>query len=208
MPKPPNPNLTDKQKETLIALCDYMDEHGFAPSFHELANILGLKYSSLQDRMKWLAKKGYIERDGRVRTIRVLRRLNGPARTRIVSIPVVGTVVAGMPVLAEENREGELLLETTLKDPENCFAVKAQGESMVDVGIGSGDMLVVHKQRMADNGQIVIALLNGESTVKTFQYSDEGVELVPANRRMKPIKINELDDFRIQGVVVTWMKCQ
>lgn len=208
MPKPPNPNLTDKQRETLIALCEYMDEHGFAPSFQELADILGLKYSSLLDRINWLTKKGYVERDGRMRTIRVLRRLDGPAKTRIVSIPVVGTVVAGMPVLAEENREGELFLETAIEDPENCFAVKAQGNSMVDAGIGSGDMLIVHKQRMADNGQIIIALLNGESTVKTFHYSKEGVELVPANKHMKPIKINELDDFRIQGVVVTWKKCR
>lgn len=196
--------LTEKQKETLKILSEYIDKHGYPPSYQEMADILKIRYTSLCDRMDGLLKKGYIERNGNARTVRILRRLDGPPRSRLVAIPLVGTVVAGMPVLAEENREGEILLETSVADPENCFAVKAQGDSMIEVGIKTGDVLIVHQQRLATDGEIVIALLNGESTVKTLRSNSAGVALVPANKDMKPIIINELDDFRIQGVVLTW----
>jgi repressor LexA len=205
MPRRTTTELTEKQEEALRVLITYIDEHDFPPTYQELASLLNLKYSSLFNRMESLIQKGYVERSGNARSVRVLRRLDDkPRKGRLVAIPLVGTVVAGMPVLAEENREGEILVELDVSDPENCFALKADGSSMIDVGIKTGDIVIVHKQRMASDGEIVIALVNGESTVKKLRYDKLGVELVPANKKMKPIKINELDDFRIQGVVLTW----
>lgn len=203
MAKRKNNTLTDPQKETLKAICDFIDEKGYPPMIKELGAILGIKYSSTMDRLRNLLKKGYIERDKSARSIRVLRRLDAP-RTRFVSFPLVGTVVAGMPVLAEENREGIILLECNIENPEGCFALRANGESMIDVGINTGDILIVRQQFLASDGDIVIATVNNESTVKTLRYVDNQVVLMPENRAMKPIKVKDTDDFRIQGVVLFW----
>lgn len=199
--------LTPKQKETLRAVTDFIADKHYSPSCMELANTLGLKYSSLYNRLEALIAKGYIVRDGRSsRTLRIVRNLHG-LRSRLVPIPLVGTVVAGMPVLAEQNIEGEVLVEASVVESGTFFALRAKGTSMEEVGIHTGDILVVRQQRLASDGEIVIALLNGESTVKTLRFRDDKVQLFPENKTMRPITIAENDDFQIQGVVVTWRKC-
>lgn len=198
--------LTPKQKETLKTIADFIAEKHYSPSCMELANALGLKYSSLRNRLDALIAKGYVVRDGRSsRTLRIVRNLQGP-RSRLIPIPLVGTVVAGMPVLAEENIEGEVLVEASVVESGTFFALRAKGTSMKEVGIQTGDILVVRQQRLASDGEIVIALLNGESTVKTLRFWDDKVQLIPENKSMRPIPVAENDDFQIQGVVVTWRK--
>ena len=195
--------LTLKQQETLKALSDFIAEKHYSPSCQELADILGLKFSSLYNRLEGLIAKGYVARDSCSRSLRIIREPDWP-RSRLVSIPLVGTVAAGMPILAEENIEGHIFLETSIPHPENCFAVRAMGESMKEAGIKTGDILIVRQQRLALDGEIVIASVNGETTVKTLRFNNSNVVLVPENKTMKPIPISEEDDFRIQGIVVLW----
>lgn len=120
----------------------------------------------------------------------------------LVEIPLLGTVVAGVPITAEENLEGYIRIDMPLSDPGSCFALKAQGESMIGVGIYSGDTLIVRSQPIASSGDIVIASINNELTVKTLYYHDRIVRLMPENRTMEPIPIGPEDDFRILGVVL------
>lgn len=196
--------LTPPQEETLRIIGDYIDLHGYPPTARDLAATFGIKYASALDRIKSLVKKGYITRNPRLsRSIRIIRRVNAP-RSRLVAFPLIGTIAAGTPVLAEENREGIIMLECTLPDTENCFALRARGESMIEAGIKDGDILVVRQQFLANNGEMIVACVNGETTVKMLHYEHNKIELVPKNKTMKPIPISGMDDFRIQGVVQFW----
>lgn len=173
------PRTSTKQREILEFLRRFSAEHGYAPSIREICAAVGLRSTaSVHYHLAELKRTGQIEMDeNKNRTISVSE--NGPAGR----IPILGTVTAGMPILAVENVEGYLPWDG---DP-TCFALRVRGESMIGAGICDGDTVVVRPQPSADNGDIVVALLDDEATVKRLRRTDDGVWLMPENPAFAPI---------------------
>jgi len=194
--------ITPLQQETLDEICRYLDVHGVPPTVKELSDVFGISHSSMHDRLSQLVRKGYLVRDDlKARGLTVAKRpVNLPVT--MVSLPIVGTVAAGVPLLAEENITGEVLVEAPVVSSGKCFALYASGDSMINAGINDGDLIIVRRQPIAENGDIVIALLGDEATVKRLKIKNEIIELVPENPRLKPIRVNPEDELRILGKVV------
>ena len=203
--RPPVNTLTDSQARILREAESFIREHGFSPTAGELAERLGMAAQSVNEQLHRMERNGYVQRQPKkVRSLVVLRSAE-PRResvSRLVAIPIVGTVAAGVPVLTGENISGEVLVEESVVRSGKHFALKASGKSMIDAGIQPGDVLIVRQQQLAENRDIVVALLNDEATVKRLYYDAGSIELRPENPRFKPIAIQPEDDLRILGKVV------
>jgi len=179
--------LTSRQEKLLRLLENMQTAHGYAPSLQELAQAMGI--SSLQgvkDHLAALERKGYIRRTpGRRRAIEVLQRLL-PLEG---SLPILGRVAAGRPLLAVENREGTLSLSPELLGTGEHFALRIQGDSMIEAGISNGDYVIVRQQEAADLGEIVVALLGDEVTVKRLRKKGSTLFLEAANPAYTPIPL-------------------
>jgi len=174
----------------------------YPPTIHELAAILGVSHSSVHEQISQLIRKGYLRREpGKSRGIVIVREPEDSV-AEVVSVPIVGRVVAGPPLMAEENITGELLVDASLLRRGPCFALEVQGDSMKGAGIKVSDFLIVRQQPVAENGEIVVALVDGEATVKRLAVEGGQVELRPANPRYRPIPVTGENDFRIVGKVV------
>lgn len=180
------PRTSTKQEEILEYLREFSERHGYAPSIREICQGVGLRSTgSVHYHLTELAKQGRIELDaGKKRAIQTPRR---------GQIPILGTVTAGAPILAAENIEGYLPWD----GKENCFALRVRGDSMLGAGILPGDLIVVRPQQSADHGDIVVALLGDEATVKRLSLRG-GVWLMPENDAYSPIDGREA---RILGKV-------
>jgi repressor LexA len=201
--RPINLTLTDPQKKLLQAIEAYIARHGMSPTMREMSDELGQGVANVFKLVQRLERNGYITRvPGKSRSLAVVRSANEEAIIGLVSIPLVGTVVAGHPLLAQENVLGELLVDATTVRTGRHFALKVMGQSMIDAGIGSGDVVIVRQQPLADHRDIVVALLNDEATVKRLHYRQGQVSLLPENPRFKPIPVGPDDDLRIVGKVV------
>jgi repressor LexA len=196
--------LTKRQREILTFLCSYVDDNGYAPSFEEIA--AKFDYSSLatvHEHLSNLERKGYIRRSyNESRAIEILPS-ERPAARGAVEVPLLGSVAAGMPI--EEIATGESLTipDSFVRRAGSHYALRVRGNSMIDEHIRDGDFVVVQERRSADNGEMVIALTQGNAaTVKKFFRERDGrIRLQPANETMAPIYVHE-NDITIQGVVV------
>jgi len=171
----------------------YTRERGYAPSVREIGAAVGLKSTrAVKYHLDILVEQGVIERiAGRARSLRTSARLD--------SLPLVGRIAAGSPVLAVENIESQVSLSRF----QDCFLLRVQGESMSGAGIMDGDMVIVRRQPEAHNGDIVVALLGDEATVKRFDRRGDRVTLLPENPDFKPIFVDrDLESFQVIGVVV------
>ncbi len=190
--------LTSRQATILKYIQKVIEDRGYPPSVREIGEAVGLKSSStVHTHLVNLEKKGYIRRDPtKPRAIEVLK--NKPS---VVQIPVVGRVAAGKPILAIENIESTFPLPTSfLKSKKDVFMLTTKGDSMINVGIYDGDYLVVCQQQTAEDGDIVVALLNGEdATVKRFFKEEDSIRLQPENDLMEPIRSK---DVMILGKVI------
>ena len=194
-----NTTLNDKEKKVLEYIKKQIKDTGYPPSVREICAALGFKSTSSAHQYIWrLAEKGYIDKgDLKTRAIRVV----GTEST--ISVPIVGKVAAGEPILATENIEdymsiGESFFTKDALQNDN-FILKVQGESMIEAGINDGDYIIVTKQSTARNGQIVVAMIEGEATVKTFYKEDGYIRLQPENSTMDPIVVK---DCQILGKVI------
>ncbi len=178
----------------------HIQERGFPPSIREIGQAVGLKSSSsVHGYLVRLENKGLIRRDpAKPRTIEVCN-LGDFAPGRIVQVPVVGKVTAGQPILAVEHIEEYFPLPAEVTQDADVFMLRVRGESMIEAGILEGDYVVVRKQNAADDGDIVVALLGDEATVKTFYLEEDGIRLQPANALMEPIYAR---DVQILGKVI------
>lgn len=169
------PRTTNKREEILAFLKNFSAQYGYAPSVREIMQGVGLKSTaSVHYHLRALSDSGAIEMDAdKNRAIRLPER----------GVPVVGTVAAGQPILAEENIEGYLPWGG---DPD-CFALRVKGDSMINAHIFNGDTVIVRPQAMADNGEIVVALIGDEATVKRLSRSGGEVWLLPENPDYAPI---------------------
>ena len=195
-------DLTSRQKEILQLIKDYLNEKGFPPTRADISRILGFKSrNAAEQHFRAIEKKGFISiLSGASRGIVLNKEESG--------IPVVGLVAAGNPILAEENIEKRLEVPSNMFSQRADFFLKVKGESMRDVGINEEDLIAVKKSKECKNGDIVVARINNEVTVKTFRTSGEGdVTLEPQNKNFKPIKINlAKEDFYLEGICVGVIK--
>ncbi len=201
--------LTPTQNRVLETLAAFLQENGYPPSTRELGDILGVKAPSVHEQLVRLEEKGYIRRDRqKARSIEILhmpRRLGmgrGPDDESI-RVPVLGEIAAGMPLLSEENFDGMLHVGIPRKLlPGKFFALKVCGDSMIECGIRDGDFVVVRQQPLAENGEIVAAMLDDGATVKRLKKNALQVLLCPENRLYSPLDVTCREDFRVLGKVI------
>ncbi|HMA22927.1 MAG TPA: transcriptional repressor LexA [Gemmatimonadaceae bacterium] len=198
--------LTKRQREILNYLTVYTEQNGFAPSFEEIAENFG--YNSLatvHEHLTNLERKGYIKRS--YNESRAIEILPSDASPRAVELPLLGSVAAGLPIEAFESNETFYVPDNMIGRGGNHYVLRVRGNSMVDEQIKDGDFVVVNQRERADNGEMVIALINGNSATvkKYFRERDGRIRLQPANEAMQPIYVHE-NDITIQGIVVGVMR--
>jgi repressor LexA len=210
---PDKQELTAKQREILDAVQSWIASHGRPPTLREMAVRMGVSSTNaIRDHLRVLESKGYLKREARLsRGLEVIRggkadeARRGPDTTSkpdLVAVPLIGRVAAGAPILAEENVEDTLYLDKFFVRDGDVFALQVKGNSMINAGIFDGDYVFVRQQPIANRGEIVVALLGEEATVKTFYPENGDIRLQPENDTMQPIMVRRGDpDFRIVGKV-------
>ncbi|HHW72542.1 MAG TPA: transcriptional repressor LexA [Firmicutes bacterium] len=195
------PKLSDRQRRILDYIKSEVTAKGYPPSVREIGNAVGLRSSStVHGHLTKLEELGYIRRDlSKPRAIELLDE-SVPSRTRLIDVPLVGKVTAGTPILAVENIEDYYPIPKDLVDYEDVFMLRVKGDSMIEAGILDGDFVLVARQETALNGEIVVALIDGEeATVKRFFHEGTHIRLQPENSTMEPLLV---DDVRILGKVI------
>ena len=193
--------ITDKQREILEYIKEMILKKGYPPAVREICEAVHLKStSSVHSHLESLEKNGYIRRDPtKPRTIEILDDDFALTRRELVNVPVIGTVAAGVPILAEQNIEDYLPIPAEILPNKEVFMLKVKGNSMIEAGIYSGDKVIVAKQPDAENGDKVVALVDDSATVKTFYKENGHFRLQPENSTMDPII---LDHVKILGKVI------
>jgi repressor LexA len=194
--------ITDRQREIYEFIRTSIDGRSIPPTIREIGEAFGIRSTNgVEKHLAALERSGFVMRErGKSRGI----SLHADGKRPLATVPLLGRVAAGMPVLSPENNEGEFAVDISLfklRSPHNLFALKVKGESMIDAHIVDGDMVIVRVQSAAQNGDIVVALVNGEATVKRLFVEKSSVRLQPENSSMKPLNIDR-GDFRILGRVV------
>ena len=193
-------------------MLDYIEREtsstGVPPSIRQIGTALGISSTNgVRLHLQALQKKGYIRRSQRTsRGIVSLNRLStaaSPSRSTTVDIPILGRVAAGTPIMAAENHEGSLTLDASLIKNQESFALRVNGDSMINAGIFDGDIVVVRLQQGADNGDIVVARVGEEATVKRFYREQDAIRLQPENPSLTPIYST---DVEICGKVVALVR--
>ena len=193
--------ISKKQQEILEFIKEEILNKGYPPAVREICEAVNLKStSSVHSHLETLEKNGYIRRDPtKPRAIEVIDDQFNLVRRETVNIPLVGTVAAGQPILAQENIENYFPLPSEYAPSNQAFMLRVKGDSMIRAGINSGDLVLVEQRKDVRNGDIVVALLGDSATVKTF-YKERGhVRLQPENETMEPIIV---DSLSILGKVV------
>lgn len=188
--------MTPRQQEILAFIRDSLEVLGAPPTRAEIANAFGFaSHNAAEEHLKALAKKGVIVLEpGSARGIRLVEQLG---------LPLIGTVAAGSPILAVENVQGRYALDATLFKPRADFLLRVRGLSMINAGILDGDLLAVHRSGEAHNGQIVVARLDDEVTVKRFRQHGDIIELIAENPDFAPIIVDTRErQLAIEGVAV------
>ncbi len=199
-------DLSSKQILILEFIKNEISSKGYPPSVREMCNAVGLKSTStVHSHLNKLEKLGYIKRDAtKPRAIEVLDKSELESdfpNPEMLSIPLVGQVTAGMPILAKQNIEDYITLPANLIKGSNNFILKVKGDSMINIGILNGDFIIVDRKNTASNGDTVVALVHNEyATVKTFKKNDNVISLIPQNDFMEPIILNS-KNIEIIGIV-------
>lgn len=181
--------ISAKQREVLEFIKSQILDKGYPPAVREICDAVGLKStSSVHSHLETLEKNGYIRRDPtKPRAIEILDDSFNLVRREIVNVPVIGSVAAGLPIMAEENISGYFPLLSEDMPSGQAFMLKVSGDSMVNAGIFDGDRIIVRRQETAENGDIVVALIDDSATVKTYYKEDGHYRLQPENDSMDPI---------------------
>ena len=193
--------ISVKQQEILDYIKDNILKKGYPPSVREICEAVKLKStSSVHSHLETLEKNGYIRRDPtKPRTIEILDDTFGLTRRELVNVPIVGNVAAGEPILAEQNIEGYFPVPPEYLHNKTTFMLKVRGDSMINIGIFDGDMILVEEQQTAVNNEIIVALVEDGATVKRFFKENGHYRLQPENDYMEPIIV---DNVTILGKVI------
>lgn len=208
--------LNPKEQRVFDYIKSYIDENGFPPAIREICKALDIKSTStVHLYLDKLSKKGYIiKKNLKTRALKIAddkvekkteKKVKVKTEDEInsITVPLVGNVAAGAPILAEENIEDYIKVPTTFlrktSSMQNVYMLKVKGESMIEVGIYDGDYIVVAEENSARNGEIVVALIEDEATVKTYYKEKDYIRLQPENKEMDPIIVR---DVKILGKVI------
>ena len=193
---------TERQREILDVISGFTAEHGYPPSVREIGERVGLSSSStIHAHLKALERHGLLQRDPT--KPRALRPSSHSPMPDALVVPILGRVAAGVPITAQEDVEGEFVLPTQfVPRSSNAFMLRVQGDSMIDAAILNGDLILVRPQRSAENGEVVVAMIDGEATVKRFYREAGRIRLQPENRTMAPIYASDVEIVgRVEAVV-------
>ena len=192
--------LTNRQQQVLDFIVNYVRDSGYPPTVREVANEFKISSKGAYDHLIAIEKKGYIRRDpAKPRAIGLLDFIPGRVPGSVIEVPVVGKVAAGEPLLASQNIERTISLSSDMIRTEEPFALRIKGDSMIGAGILEGDYVIVKQQPSAEQGDIVVALIDDEATVKRFYKTDDHIRLQPENPSMEPIIVK---DVAILGKVI------
>jgi len=196
--------LTEKQERILNFILEYVADKGYPPSIREIGNAFDI--SSLRGvtvHLDALERKGYIKRASTSRSITVIGKTGSTSPSRNVTfLPVLGTIAAGVPILATENVDFLVPVpQEMVHNIQGAFVLRVKGDSMIDEHIMPRDLVVIKPQVAAENGDLVAVLLGDEATVKRIQFRDGRVRLIPANAAYEPIEVNR-EDSRVIGKVI------
>ena len=185
--------LTDKQQLILNYIREKIAESGFPPTVREIGDRFGITVKGAYDHLKAIEKKGHIKTEqNKSRAIVVLDESDSVPESSGISIPLIGRIAAGSPILAEENIEDYLTFPEDMFSSGEYFALNVAGDSMIEGGIFDGDIAIIKKQNTANNGDIVAALLENEATLKVFQKTSDAIRLIPKNSAYKPIETRDV----------------
>ena len=199
--------LTKRQQTVLEVIRDWIRQRGYPPTIRELGKLLGIKsLRGVTTHLDAIAKKGFLKRESRARSIS-LSDLVAPFE-RALRVPVLGRIRAGDPVLAQEHVEGHVVIDgswiggAAAPGGAEHFALKVQGDSMINAGILEGDFVIVRQQATAQDGDVVVALLGDEATIKRFYKEGDQIRLQPEHPTMEPIVVTKPQPFAVLGKVV------
>lgn len=186
--------ITEKQRQILEFVKQEILCKGYPPAVREICEAVNLKStSSVHAHLETLERNGYIRRDpSKTRAIEIVDENFNLGRREVVNLPIVGTVAAGVPILAEQNIENYFPVPAEYVPNQECFMLKVKGDSMINAGIFNGDSVLVQSQPTAKNGDMVVALVEDSATVKTFYKEDGHYRLQPENDNMDPIIVSEV----------------
>ena len=193
--------ITERQKEVLVFISDYIEENSYPPTVREISHHFQISIRAIQDHILALEKKGYLtQSQNRSRSFRVLSDVRErEPKPFIGKVPLLGTVAAGKPLLSEENLDGYVnLTEPFVRPGKSYFALRVRGDSMINAGILNGDLAVIEQTSTALDGQIIVAVIDESITLKRFYKEAERVRLQPENPAFQPIYCQ---DVRIVGVL-------
>ena len=194
--------LTRRQRELFDYLQSRMEAGQDAPSLRAAAEDLGVSHTAVAGLLQTLQDKGWLRREGRYSRSLVLLDPGTPDPGGVRAVPIIGRVAAGLPLYAQQEWAGSVLVDSTVFRGDNLFALRVQGDSMRDAGILEGDLAICEPRQFATNGEIVVALVGGEeATVKRFFYRGDHIELRPENDR-HPVQTYTLGEVLIQGKVI------
>jgi len=198
--------INHKERAVYEFIIDTIKKEGFSPSVRDIKIALNIKSTStVHSYLEKLEKKGYIQKEaGKSRTIRV-DNIDASGKRTSIKVPIVGQVTAGIPILAIENHEGYLDFPIYKQSYLNSklFALKIRGDSMIEAGIMHGDYVVVEKRNYAENGEIVVALIDDEATVKKYFVENGTIRLQPCNKTMRPFYVK---DAIVLGKVISVLR--
>jgi repressor LexA len=200
--RPQNQAITDAQRRTLKEVREFIASKKYPPTMKEIGTQLGVTGASAHQLIKQLERKGYVTRQPRkARSLTVVREPEQVLEA-LVSVPLLGRVKAGPAMLAEENLLGSIYIERSIAGRGKCFALIIDGDSMRDAGMHEGDVVIVRQQQVAESGEIVVALIGNDATVKRLFYHGDRIELRPENKRHHTIVVGPDDEMRILGKVI------
>jgi len=207
------PPLTTRQREVLEFVRQFMAKAGYPPTVREIGAHFGFVPRSIFDHLKALERKGYLRRTAsKSRSLQILdtppvsasdSRLAARGSLSYRELPILGRVAAGLPLLSDQNLEGTSVVPQDWVNGDEAFLLKVQGDSMIGAHICPGDQALVRRQSTAENGDIVVALLNDEATIKRIFFRPDGIVLQPENPSVTPIQVKKNEkSFQIVGKVV------
>lgn len=197
-----NEELTTAQQKTLREIQKFIDAKGYPPTVDELAKKMKLTKATVHGSLERLMQKGFLRRtQGKARSIEIVRTV-ATSVIDVVAVPLLGDVPAGVPISVQEHRNGHVFVQASVVGNEPCFALNVVGDSMIGADIRDGDILIVRQQQLAEHGEIVVASLDDEVTVKRLAIKDGRVRLLPENDDFDPIEVTVDNELRILGRVI------
>jgi repressor LexA len=190
--------LTARQKEVLTFITNYINTHSYPPTIREIAGFFSMSVKGAHDHVTALRRKGFVRQENkRPRTMELVRNDDAGDMAPLITVPILGTVAAGMPILSEENWDGVLIFHRSmLKKNKQHFILKIRGDSMTGAGIMDGDMALIEKQDLVNDGEIAVAVVDDAVTLKRFFRENNRIKLQAENPDFPPIYCQ---DVRILG---------